>query len=131
MLPASIPIIGCGGIATGQDALEFAKSGASLIQVYTSFSYDGPGAPRRIKDELASALQKDQTTWTAAVTQAVETRSLKKQSPVEIFHKQAEEMKAVVSKSLGLQATTMTLPSPGGTLQDLIKEAEKALGLAQ
>jgi len=34
-LPASIALIGCGGISTGADALEYAKAGASLVQVYT------------------------------------------------------------------------------------------------
>lgn len=32
-LPASIPIIGCGGISSGADAIEFAKAGASCVQV--------------------------------------------------------------------------------------------------
>ncbi|KAJ7720599.1 dihydroorotate dehydrogenase [Mycena maculata] len=51
-LPARIPLIGCGGISTGADALEYAKSGATLVQVYTGFGYDGVGACRRIKDQL-------------------------------------------------------------------------------
>lgn len=51
-MPASIPLIGCGGITTGRDALEFAEAGATLVQVYTAFGYDGVGFPRRIKDQL-------------------------------------------------------------------------------
>ena len=58
-LPASIPLIGCGGISTGADALEYAKAGASLVQVYTGFGYDGAGACRRIKDQLVEALEKE------------------------------------------------------------------------
>ena len=36
-LPSSIPLIGRGGILSGTDALEYARAGASLVQVYTSF----------------------------------------------------------------------------------------------
>lgn len=63
LLPASIPIIGCGGITTGADALEFAKAGATTVQVYTSFAYGGLGTPRRIKDEITHALRESNRTW--------------------------------------------------------------------
>lgn len=79
-LPASMPVIGCGGIATGADALEFAKAGASLVQIYTSFGYDGVGASRRIKDELSDLLAKENTTWRAVVEQSVTTLSFKESS---------------------------------------------------
>lgn len=75
-LPARVPVVGCGGIASGADALEFARAGAAAVQVYTSFGYDGPGAVRRIKDELAAALRREGTTWDAVVREAVERLSL-------------------------------------------------------
>ncbi len=37
-----IPIIGVGGIMTGEDAVEKLKAGAKLVQLYTGFVYDGP-----------------------------------------------------------------------------------------
>ena len=74
-LPATIPIIGCGGISSGEDALEFARAGASLVQVYTAFGYDGVGTCRRIKDELSSLLQKQDTTWLEVVANASNIRS--------------------------------------------------------
>ncbi|WP_448564242.1 quinone-dependent dihydroorotate dehydrogenase [Thalassotalea ganghwensis] len=37
-----LPIIGVGGIASGQDAKEKIAAGASLVQVYTGFIYQGP-----------------------------------------------------------------------------------------
>lgn len=37
------PIIGVGGIMSPQDAQRMLDAGASLIQVYTGFIYDGPG----------------------------------------------------------------------------------------
>jgi dihydroorotate dehydrogenase (NAD+) catalytic subunit len=47
-----IPLIGIGGIATLEDALEFMIAGASAIQVGTANFYD-PGASMRIIDGLA------------------------------------------------------------------------------
>lgn len=76
-LPASIPLIGCGGINTGQDALDYAKAGASVVQVYTGFAYDGPGACRRIKDQLAELLVKEGKTWEGVVRDAVDRLSWK------------------------------------------------------
>jgi len=37
-----LPIIACGGIMSGDDALEKLDAGASLIQIYTGFVYKGP-----------------------------------------------------------------------------------------
>ena len=80
-IPASIPLIGCGGISTGADVLEFAKAGASLVQLYTSFGYDGAGACRRIKDELNDLLVKEGTTWQSVVDNAVNELSWKSPPP--------------------------------------------------
>lgn len=82
-LPASIPLIGCGGISTGTDALEYAKAGASLVQVYTGFGYDGAGTCRRIKDQLLEALVKEGKTWEEVVNHAVDTLSAKPVQPIE------------------------------------------------
>ena len=76
-LPASIPLIGCGGISTGADALEYAKAGASLVQVYTGFGYDGAGTCRRIKDQLVESLEKEGMTWGDVVKRAVDELSAK------------------------------------------------------
>ncbi len=38
----AFPIIGVGGIHTAQDALEKLEAGASLVQLYTGFIYEGP-----------------------------------------------------------------------------------------
>lgn len=43
-----LPIIGVGGIMTEQDALNMLAAGASLVQVYTGFIYNGPGVASRI-----------------------------------------------------------------------------------
>ncbi len=44
----SFPIIGVGGIHTAKDAMEMLNSGASLVQVYTGFIYEGPGIVKQI-----------------------------------------------------------------------------------
>ena len=47
-----IPIIGVGGINSAEDALEKIKAGASLIQIYTGFVYQGPSLIKRINKKL-------------------------------------------------------------------------------
>lgn len=48
----AFPIIGVGGIHTGNDAVGMLKAGASLVQVYTGFIYEGPGIAKRINKEI-------------------------------------------------------------------------------
>ncbi len=43
-----LPVIGVGGIMSPGDAIEKIKAGASLVQVYTGFIYEGPFLAKRI-----------------------------------------------------------------------------------
>lgn len=52
------PIIGVGGIVTEQDAVDMLAAGASLIQVYTGFIYEGPAFARRICKRLIEESKK-------------------------------------------------------------------------
>jgi dihydroorotate dehydrogenase len=54
-----VPIIGVGGVGSGQDAYDKILAGASIVQVYSMLVYEGPGSVRRIKEELAALLQRD------------------------------------------------------------------------
>ena len=45
---AAFPIIGVGGIHSPQDALDKLAAGATLVQLYTGFIYEGPGLIRNI-----------------------------------------------------------------------------------
>ncbi|KAJ8902546.1 hypothetical protein NDN08_006949 [Rhodosorus marinus] len=54
-----VPLVGCGGVSTGEDAYMKIRAGASLVELYTALIYDGPRAVSRIKGELAEALQRD------------------------------------------------------------------------
>jgi dihydroorotate dehydrogenase len=48
----AFPIIGVGGIHSAQDALEKIEAGASLVQLYTGFIYEGPQLIKDINTEL-------------------------------------------------------------------------------
>ena len=50
-----LPIIAVGGIMTPEDAEEKLSAGASLIQLYTGFVYEGPALVRGINRRLAQA----------------------------------------------------------------------------
>ncbi|NKQ58716.1 quinone-dependent dihydroorotate dehydrogenase [Amycolatopsis sp. K13G38] len=49
----TLPVIGVGGIFSGQDARRMLDAGASLVQVYTGFALKGPGLVREINRTLA------------------------------------------------------------------------------
>jgi dihydroorotate dehydrogenase len=48
----SFPIIGVGGIHSADDAIEKLNAGASLVQLYTGFIYEGPGLIGRINKAI-------------------------------------------------------------------------------
>lgn len=63
-----LPIIGVGGIFTAEDAWEKITAGASLIQVYTGWIYEGPWMVRRM---LQGLLQKLDVEGLESIQQAV------------------------------------------------------------
>ncbi len=52
-----IPIIGCGGVFTGHDAIEFMLAGASAVQVGTAF-FNGFGIIETIKHDIIEYMQR-------------------------------------------------------------------------
>ncbi|MCB2378907.1 quinone-dependent dihydroorotate dehydrogenase [Hymenobacter sp. BT635] len=50
-----LPIIGVGGIGSAADALEKLAAGASLVQLYTGFIYEGPALVKRINQAVVAA----------------------------------------------------------------------------
>jgi len=46
------PIVGVGGIHSAEDAIEKLEAGASLVQLYTGFIYEGPGLVKKINKAL-------------------------------------------------------------------------------
>lgn len=67
-----IPVIGLGGIATGEDAAEFLIAGASAVEVGTASFWD-PQAPARIARELDAFLREERI---ARVSELVGTLKL-------------------------------------------------------
>lgn len=52
----AFPIIGVGGIHTADDAIEKLEAGASLVQLYTGFIYEGPALVKAINQKILSRL---------------------------------------------------------------------------
>jgi dihydroorotate dehydrogenase len=54
-----IPLIGVGGIFTAEDAWEKIAAGASLVQLYTGFIYQGPRIVQEINEGLTKIMARD------------------------------------------------------------------------
>ncbi len=54
-----IPLIGVGGISNAEDAYKKIRNGASLVQAYTGFIYNGFGMVNEINKGLVKLLKKD------------------------------------------------------------------------
>lgn len=52
-----VPLIGVGGIESGETALQKIEAGATLIQLYTALVYEGPSLIERIKTNLVRAVE--------------------------------------------------------------------------
>jgi dihydroorotate dehydrogenase len=53
-----IPLIGLGGIDSGETALAKIEAGATLLQLYTGMIYEGPGVIGNIKQYLSAAVRR-------------------------------------------------------------------------
>ena len=65
-----LPLIGCGGVASGADAYAKIRAGASLVQLYSALVFEGAALVPRIKRELAACLRADGFTSVAAAVGA-------------------------------------------------------------
>ncbi len=63
-----IPLIGIGGIDSGETALAKIEAGATLLQVYSALVYQGPALIGRIKTDLASAARRARVASISALT---------------------------------------------------------------
>lgn len=55
----NLPIIGVGGVFTPFDIVAMFKSGASLVQIYTSFVYEGPSIVRNLMRGLGELMERE------------------------------------------------------------------------
>jgi dihydroorotate dehydrogenase len=65
-----LPLIGVGGVASGEHAYAKIRAGASLVQLYTGLVYGGIGLARRIAQELSRILEKQGFTSVAGAVGA-------------------------------------------------------------
>ncbi|MBC8029187.1 MAG: quinone-dependent dihydroorotate dehydrogenase [Pyrinomonadaceae bacterium] len=59
MTQGMMPLIGAGGIFTAEDAWEKISAGASLIQIYTGFIYEGPSIARNVNEGLRRIISRE------------------------------------------------------------------------
>lgn len=52
----AFPIVGVGGIHSAEDAIEKLEAGASLVQIYTGFIYEGPALVKAINKKILERL---------------------------------------------------------------------------
>jgi dihydroorotate dehydrogenase len=69
-----LPIIGCGGVFTAEDAYDKIRAGASLVEVYTSLIYEGPSLIKRLNKGLLRLLHRDGYSY---ISQAIGADHLK------------------------------------------------------
>ena len=54
-----LPIVGVGGVDSGDAAYEKVRAGATLVELYTALAYEGPALVPRTKKRLAELLRRD------------------------------------------------------------------------
>ena len=54
-----LPIIGVGGLMSGEDAWRMIAAGASIVQVYTGFIYGGPFFVKKINRYLVNRMERE------------------------------------------------------------------------
>mmetsp|Transcript_22500 Transcript_22500/g.27582 ORF Transcript_22500/g.27582 Transcript_22500/m.27582 type:complete len:468 (-) Transcript_22500:311-1714(-) len=52
-------IVGIGGVGSGHDVYEKMKAGASVVQIYSQMTYQGPGLVSRIRKELSEIMRQN------------------------------------------------------------------------
>ncbi|WWC86101.1 dihydroorotate dehydrogenase (fumarate) [Kwoniella dendrophila CBS 6074] len=124
LLPPSIPIIGCGGVTSGEDALKMAGAGASLIQLYTSFGYRGVGTPRLIKDEITSSLKSSKSSWSHEIGKDWKSTGLEMGWDENRLKQESKNLQNEFSNLNNLLKTI----NDKEDLNSLISQAELALG---
>lgn len=63
-----LPIVGVGGVLTGDDLFEKLRAGADLVQLYTGFVFGGPGTAPRVLRELLARMDREGFADVASVT---------------------------------------------------------------
>ncbi|WVO19830.1 dihydroorotate dehydrogenase (fumarate) [Cryptococcus decagattii] len=127
LLPPTIPIIGCGGISSGSDALDMANAGASIVQIYTSFGFRGVGTPRLIKDEISERLNGE--SWKTRVGSDWASSG---QPMGWDENRLKQESQALVEEAKGLaELLRQSSTTDEKETAKLVEEAERVLGIVK
>nr|KIR48879.1 dihydroorotate dehydrogenase (fumarate) [Cryptococcus bacillisporus CA1280] len=127
LLPPTIPIIGCGGISSGSDALDMANAGASIVQIYTSFGFRGVGTPRLIKDEISERLNGE--SWKTRVGSDWASSG---QPMGWDENRLKQESQALVEEAKGLaELLRQSSTTDDKETAKLVEEAERVLGIVK
>jgi dihydroorotate dehydrogenase len=54
-----VPVVGVGGVSSAEGAYAKIRAGASVVQLYTAFVYEGPSVAREINEGLLALLERD------------------------------------------------------------------------
>jgi len=57
-LGETITVVGVGGVERADHVVEYLRAGADLVQMYTGFVYEGPGAPGHIAGQLVAMMDR-------------------------------------------------------------------------
>jgi dihydroorotate dehydrogenase len=59
LLGGKKPLIGCGGVSSGEDMYRLLRAGASLVELYTALVYEGPGVCKAILGDVLRLFDRD------------------------------------------------------------------------
>jgi dihydroorotate dehydrogenase len=68
VVQGQVEIIACGGVSTANHVWQLLASGASAVQLYTSFIYEGPGLPAQINKGLVKLMDRAGIASVAEIT---------------------------------------------------------------
>lgn len=66
-IEGAMPLVGVGGIASGEDALAKIRAGATLVELYSALVFEGPDLVKRILRELTAAIDRERLGSLAAL----------------------------------------------------------------
>lgn len=80
-----IPLIGCGGVSSGEQAYRKILAGASLVELYTALIFKGPTLVHRIKRDLNRCLERDGYSCVADAVGAAHRQPSKKNINIPVY----------------------------------------------
>lgn len=117
-----IVLVGCGGVSSGNDVLDYARAGATLVEVYTAFGYEGIGLPRHLKDDVAKELKSQNKTWVDIIGQDIRN----KVHPSVIERRALERAKRAEDRAIVPPSTDAFIQAKIAETKDSVTRAREA-----